>query len=894
MLEDILQNCTEKQRKAIEAWPLENLPTYSRRNFLRSIDYTLRSCARGRLYFTETRKRPSQEWFQGYKSKITRFIKHIHEGLGKITQFDDAVKHKIVQLYALETKEERDIESSGSDLPWTIIYNLENFSNEGIDVSRVLGLQIKNKQRVRGRDVNFYDMQDLIIKGGIERAEYVREVLDKFRRKQHSEERRLFRHANGIINSGVDLQDFCSFYINYVTSTSEKEEGSSKYYTKYHLLKSAPEILKAGGMDLMKQSVAGMDWMTWKNVSALWFPKVPEFHKKGILEQKKKTLKELSKRKGGADYKLWDAKVTRKLQHIEDDIKLFVSFEKADWNGKSIISALNNTCKYLLGKTNPVEGLGELVGFRNKYKYRTEGLTPSRTVRIMQMHDLLGEGTDTIKEDIRDSTKLVVELPDIYELLIEEIPKKEALDAVRYLRQNYTKTGYVGAKDIADLVLLYRENKWGLSLLKKDTQSLGRNLFNLSWIYEKLKKTALEEKAKTIVNHLRKKHSRTLMTQAKNVIEHEEFENFTKKIPENTGKRDIVNIVRAYSTSLKSAESHNIDHRFDNKIKRMKYGLSVQDIIQQLSIRKLISSRYRAFAGTSKIPEEYTKVVDQCMGAQRRLDKREYQTLSSLISTYLKDGSLGTYKKARELDGNAQIFESQEERIKRFRNMPERIYEIKRKGKKTLRDVINDELRQIQAIIKPLGIRVRNVSDINLDKIPERYYEEIEIHMNNIKNAEFRNADISSVTFYFGNDFIENLQMGGFFGSCLSIDSFNFRYALQHSVDVNKGVIYGKNQKGNIIARNRIALADEGILLTRFYNQDNVEEQWKMYLQDIADATQEIIFTTDYMVNGYDKKKITLTIQDARFKNFYGDGLFVEYKNGVSKVRNQFYYIVPK
>lgn len=897
-LEEIIEHCSDKQRKLIDEWPLDNLPARSKRAFLASVEEAFENYTKSHAYRYDV-----EECFQRKRRTITKFLKDTREGLEKLELFDDEATHKIIQLYVPEDKHY--LEGKGRELQY-ITRRLEQFSKVGVDLSRIFDLQIKNRRN--SSSINLYDIEEVVHEGSIERAEYARKTLDKFKRRgqYRDEERNLFSTVNGITDAGMDFEEFCDFYLNFAQSLSKRENKwwipgkfhTNKRYMLNDLAEHAPEIVKAGGMDLLKESTTGINWMLSKGYSSWWFSGVPEFHKAGNLDQKREFLRELSRKPSEVAYRLWNAKVPKKLQPIEDEIKTFVSYEKTGryggaWHNRPVIPALEKACSYLKKKKDPQAALDALIKFREENKYKTSGLTPSRTVGVFQFYDLLGGELDELKVAVRDSTKLLVELPEIYDKLAKHIPKKEALEAVKYLRENYVKTTEVSSSSLADLVLFYQGQDWDLNLIGRSMEALGRHTFDLPGIYGKLEDSVLQPHAKTFINHLRKKRSRTLITQARDVVHHRAFTDLAKRLPDQIGKKDFVDVVRAYATSASSAKVHYVDDRFANKIKRMQYGLSVDQITSQLSVQSLIAAKYREFAGTSVIPREHRKVVDQCM-ATRSLSKDKYGVLSALVTNYLGNGAAATQQALLRFERNAELFLEDEERIAQFRMIPTRTYEVTREGKMTLRDVINAELRQIQDVLKPLGMKIRSVSDINMDKVPEEHYEEVELHISNIKNAEFRNKDISEVTFYFGKDLMENLQMGNFFGSCLSIDRFNFEYALHHCVDANKGVIYGKNQKGNIIARNRVALADEGILLTRFYNQDRIDEQWKSYLQEVANATGEVVFVSDHRL-GKKTKKATLTVQNAHFSGLYSDGLFsVKENEGVSKASGDFYQIFPE
>jgi hypothetical protein len=56
--------------------------------------------------------------------------------------------------------------------------------------------------------------------------------------------------------------------------------------------------------------------------------------------------------------------------------------------------------------------------------------------------------------------------------------------------------------------------------------------------------------------------------------------------------------------------------------------------------------------------------------------------------------------------------------------------------------------------------------------------------------------------------------MGEYFQTCLSPGSFNFFSAVANAVDVNKHVIYARDNRGQVIGRCLIALTDSGRLLT--------------------------------------------------------------------------------
>ena len=63
-------------------------------------------------------------------------------------------------------------------------------------------------------------------------------------------------------------------------------------------------------------------------------------------------------------------------------------------------------------------------------------------------------------------------------------------------------------------------------------------------------------------------------------------------------------------------------------------------------------------------------------------------------------------------------------------------------------------------------------------------------------------------------DPLEVLQMGAYFETCLSPGSFNFFSAVANATDVNKGVVFARDDAGRVIGRCLLAITEDGGLLT--------------------------------------------------------------------------------
>ncbi|MCA9256073.1 MAG: hypothetical protein KDA33_10570, partial [Phycisphaerales bacterium] len=78
---------------------------------------------------------------------------------------------------------------------------------------------------------------------------------------------------------------------------------------------------------------------------------------------------------------------------------------------------------------------------------------------------------------------------------------------------------------------------------------------------------------------------------------------------------------------------------------------------------------------------------------------------------------------------------------------------------------------------------------------------------------EWRADDRTRLTMNFEEDPLEIFQMGAMFGTCLTPGRFSYFSVFANAADVNKKTLYGRDDKGRIVARCLFAVSDHGGLL---------------------------------------------------------------------------------
>ncbi|MBC8181751.1 hypothetical protein H8E88_11580 [candidate division KSB1 bacterium] len=107
------------------------------------------------------------------------------------------------------------------------------------------------------------------------------------------------------------------------------------------------------------------------------------------------------------------------------------------------------------------------------------------------------------------------------------------------------------------------------------------------------------------------------------------------------------------------------------------------------------------------------------------------------------------------------------------------------------------------------------------------------------------------VTLSFENDPLEIFQMGNYFQTCLSAGNWNFFSVFANAADINKHVIYARENKNRVIGRCLIALSEEGGILTFYpYCYDNelgFSEMIEKLANELAERMKTIVLKKGFV-----------------------------------------------
>ena len=134
----------------------------------------------------------------------------------------------------------------------------------------------------------------------------------------------------------------------------------------------------------------------------------------------------------------------------------------------------------------------------------------------------------------------------------------------------------------------------------------------------------------------------------------------------------------------------------------------------------------------------------------------------------------------------------------------------------------------------------------------------------------------NKVTFTLERDPIEVFAMGGHFKTCLSPGSFNYFSAFANAADVNKQVLYGRREDGQVLARCLLALSGTGGIITFHpYCHDKAldfTEVVKEYIKGLARSMNTAVVARGAVPkllapDWYDDGPVDVTEQFAFLKN---------------------------
>jgi hypothetical protein len=102
-------------------------------------------------------------------------------------------------------------------------------------------------------------------------------------------------------------------------------------------------------------------------------------------------------------------------------------------------------------------------------------------------------------------------------------------------------------------------------------------------------------------------------------------------------------------------------------------------------------------------------------------------------------------------------------------------------------------------------------------------------------------SDGTRITMGREDDPLQILRMGEPFQTCLSPDDFNFHSAVLNAVDVNKQVLFARDDRGRIVARCLLALTTEGRVLTfHVYTHRQKNEITALFADYVRDLARDM------------------------------------------------------
>lgn len=140
------------------------------------------------------------------------------------------------------------------------------------------------------------------------------------------------------------------------------------------------------------------------------------------------------------------------------------------------------------------------------------------------------------------------------------------------------------------------------------------------------------------------------------------------------------------------------------------------------------------------------------------------------------------------------------------------------------------EIEEAKRHLAELGIKVNSVEEIervlkeSKEILPENIYRDVKTHLQRYKSLKGIEESYipEKIIIETEKNPLKALQMGEVVGSCLGIGGGNEYSAVTNVADVNKQVIYAKDERGNIIGRVLIGLNDSGnIVGYRLYTLDH-------------------------------------------------------------------------
>lgn len=118
--------------------------------------------------------------------------------------------------------------------------------------------------------------------------------------------------------------------------------------------------------------------------------------------------------------------------------------------------------------------------------------------------------------------------------------------------------------------------------------------------------------------------------------------------------------------------------------------------------------------------------------------------------------------------------------------------------------------------------------DINMDMWP-----------NNFGAYSYKTENEEEITISIENDPLEILDMGGHFGTCLSPGNFNYFSVFTNIADVNKQIIYARNERNQVVGRVLVGITSQGVLQVFYIYSHNKDYQFKHHVMLFIDQIIE-------------------------------------------------------
>lgn len=394
----------------------------------------------------------------------------------------------------------------------------------------------------------------------------------------------------------------------------------------------------------------------------------------------------------------------------------------------------------------------------------------------------------------------------------------------------------------------------------------------------------------------------------------------------------LVKLIDVYTIgSMGSDQPIGWHENFNSRLRAVRAECGIEGIVMELDS---IGAEL-AYAVTEGLPipaglQDMVQGMTFAYYMQKNQEDRNTPAhIKKIVQWYLSSGPQQTNHQIHQIPQNQSL---RMELGKRFNLEPWENGIIKKYSLRTDESSINAfkariarEVEEVKRHCHDLGIRdtggefpyqlIRDVESSIGSYISKRHplALDIQAHLEKIRGMSgLIVAEEDSVLFYLCKDPVETLAMGHYLHTCLNFDQDNFWAAVANVLHFNEGCFYAKDSQGRIIGRNRIALANEGVIATQFYQNSSLsmctawldvllllaaEMKAPLHIPEIF-ATEEMKKTLGRLVNegrGSYSTNAILHLKVPIIEDWYGDGLpvAIDKKDNMATVTFNGYSIRP-